>query len=332
MMAVSPSLDGHEILLTGGTGFIGRWLLKDLRDRWLKGERFHITVPSRDPLAFFHRYPICQTWPWLTLIKADVCRDPFHNSCSLFIHGAMDTSATAHQQPGKIFWTILDGARRVLEHAARHHARGVLLSSGAVYGAFPPGIQHAPEGARFAADCTQVGGGQSHGEAKRAMETLGAIAAHDGLAVCSARLFSFVGPGLPLDGHFAIGNFIADALHQRPITIKGDGQAIRSYLYAGELPHWLWTLALQGQAGQSYNVGSDHALPLSAWAELVRTVVNPDSSVQILGTPDGSPRHCYAPDLHKVSALGLLPLVSAEQAIQLTADFHHSKRDFFGEP
>ena len=35
-----------------------------------------------------------------------------------------------------------------------------------------------------------------------------------------ARAFSFVGPGLPTDLHYAVGNFIASAVQGKDISIK----------------------------------------------------------------------------------------------------------------
>ena len=145
-----------------------------------------------------------------------------------------------------------------------------------------------------------------------------------------ARPFAVVGPGLPLDAHFAIGNFIADAVAGREIVVGGDGRPLRSYLYAGDLAVWLVTLLVRGRSGRAYNVGSDRAIGIGELARLVRSVVPGSGKVSINGTPDPKAvRSRYVPSVDRArTELGLAAWTSLEDAIHRTA--RHASEDGVG--
>jgi dTDP-glucose 4,6-dehydratase len=165
----------------------------------------------------------------------------------------------------------------------------------------------------------------AYGEGKRVGELLCATAHKEhGVETTVARCFAFVGPHLPLDAHFAIGNFIRDAIKGEPIKVK-DGTPYRSYLYAADLAIWLWTILFAGWSCHPYNVGSNQGLPISDLAKLValQLQVFPRPDVVTFGESGdiaASPR--YIPGITRAKEeLGLAVEVSLDHAIQKTANW-----------
>ena len=277
-------LRGSRLFVTGGTGFFGRWMLESfLRANDDLSLGAEVTVLTRDPGRFAESAPHVAGHGAVTLHPGDVKSFEFPKSGSTHVLH-MATEAGPGMSPSASFHTALVGTERVLGFAAAHGARKLLLtSSGAVYGTQPPDSERLSEDYIGAPRPEDAAAGYGHG--KRAAEYLCAVAAAEtDLEVKIARCFAFVGPLLPLEANFAIGNFIRDALTRDQIEVLGDGTARRSYLYTADLAVWLWTILIRGQSGRPYNVGSEADLSIADLARLVAAVVRPGTRVQVAET------------------------------------------------
>ena len=328
---VWADLRGERIFITGGTGFIGAWLLESLlwaNRRMNLGVR--CTVLTRDPRAFAARLPHLACNQAVTLHTGDVRSFQFPDGgFGHIIHGGVDASDKLNrEEPSTMLETIVDGTRQALNFAETAGARRfMLLSSGAVYGRQPAGLSHVPETHLGGPDPTDAR--SAYAEGKRLAELLCTLHARKTGACCTiARCFAFVGPYLPLDTHFAIGNFIHDCLHGRPIEIRGDGTPMRSYLYAADLVIWLWTILVHGESCRPYNVGSDRALSIAEIASTVAANLRPSAAIRILGTPcPGAVPERYIPETSRVRGeLGLREHVKLDDAVRRTAEWHASTR------
>jgi dTDP-glucose 4,6-dehydratase len=312
-----PGLSGARIFMTGGTGFIGRWMLEMLARSDTDVE---VTLLSRNPAAFAASAPhLAARFHFASgdILSGDLPPGAFTH----VIHAATDASAALNaNDPRRMFDTIVVGTRRALDHAAAMGAKRFLfLSSGAVYGAQPPHVTHVGEDWLGGPDPRDPR--SAYGEGKRAAEMLCAIAgAQLGLDVVTARIFALLGPLLSLDIHFAAGNFIRDALAGRTICVEGAGTAIRSYLYASELAAWLWTLLIRAAPGTTYNVGSEEAISIADLAHRVAAVLG-GPGVQVLGRPDpGWNAGRYVPSTERLRRdLDLSPTIGLDEAIRRTA-------------
>ena len=235
-------LQGKRVLITGGRGFIGTWLLESFT--WVN-DRLNLgasaLVLTRDHDGFQKKVPHLAAHPAIQFHIGDVRNINFpEGEFSHIIHAATSASAKLNDEdPLLMFDTIIEGTKHILNFAAQCHAKKFLLtSSGAVYGQQPSDMTHVPEDYCGASDPADPNA--AYGEGKRAAELLCALYSKKfGIETKIARCVAFVGPYLPLDIHYAIGNFIRDGLNGGSIQVIGDGTPYRSYLYAADLAIWL---------------------------------------------------------------------------------------------
>jgi len=320
-------LRGERIFITGGTGFFGCWLLESLL--WANDHlnlNCRVAVLSRSPDLFHAKAPHLSAHEAVSVILGDICTFEFPaGEFSHIIHAATYVHPfSTPANPLILFSKNVQGMDHVLEFADTCHAKKFLFtSSGAVYGKQPPEFTHIPEDYLGAPATTEIRA--AYGQSKRVCEFLCAAA---GLQAKIARCFAFVGPHIPLDRNYAIGNFIRDALNGTSIIIQGDGSPYRSYLYAADLAIWLWAILVRGQSSRPYNVGSENDLSIAELAKAVANVIAPGLSIQITQQHnDDMPVERYIPSTQRArNELGLQELLSLPDAIQRTAQWYSSSR------
>jgi nucleoside-diphosphate-sugar epimerase len=323
---------GQSVFITGGTGFFGCWLVESFCyvNRVL-GLGARATVLSRDPSKFAAKCPHLASDPAVTLHAGDVRDFEFPDGKFAYvIHAATEASAKqAAEEPLEMLSTILAGTERALTFAAHCGAQKFLLtSSGAVYGKQPAQMTHVPEDYAGAPDVLDAGSVYSEG--KRASELMCALyqktvrAKGVEFEAKIARCWAFCGPHLPLDTHFAIGNFIGDVLAGRPISIGGDGTPRRSYLYGSDLAIWLWTMLFRAPPLVAINVGSGRDVSILELAQIVAATLDPVTVVTVAEEAlPGAPVARYVPSVARAQdLLGLRETVGLEESIRRTAAWH----------
>ena len=316
-----------SIFITGATGFFGKWLLESFV---YINKKFSLNAKvcalSRNPEAFLMQYPFYKNEASISFIKGDIQNFTFPvRTFQYIVHAATDADAKLNNENLlSMLDTITNGTRRILEFAATQPLESFLLtSSGAVYGNQPADVVYVKEDESFFIDINNPD--SSYAEGKRIAEVYCSLYHKQyNLPVKIARCFAFVGPHLPLDKHFAIGNFILNGLNNEDIIIKGDGSPFRSYLYAADLTIWLWTILIKGNKNIAYNVGSDVAVSIKETAELVVECFNKHIITKVLGKPQLLPARRYVPDIKKANTeLNLKVNIGMAESIVRTINFHN---------
>jgi nucleoside-diphosphate-sugar epimerase len=312
------ALRGKKLFITGGTGFFGKWLLASLAkaDADL-GLDLQVTVLSRDPASFLRLYPEVAEIEAIHFEPGDMAHFPIEDQrYDHIIHAATDTKGYDSEiGEAKRARAITDGTQRVLELARKSAAQRLLyISSGAVYGS----LVGQPTGASEI-DISRAEAITPYGKAKREAER---FCEESGLEFVTARAFAFLGPWLPLDAHFAAGNFLRDARHGGPILVRGDGTALRSYLYPADLVVWLLRILFRGQPSHAYNIGSDEVVSTAQLARLIAEAVTPTPEVTIQSVQPQGPQNIYLPDIHRArTELNLDVAIPLRDAIARTLAF-----------
>ncbi len=323
---VWESFRGKSIFLTGGTGFFGKWLLESFIYINEKLDlNATITVLSRNPELFLNEHSFYKNYlKTIHFVKGDILNYDFNleSKFQFIIHAATAASDTLNKNnPLLMIDTITKGTRRVLDFAITQPIESFLfVSSGAIYGKQPWNVSHIIEDDSFKIDINNSSAAYSEGKRISELYCSTYLEKYN-LPVKIARCFAFVGPYLPLNTHFAIGNFINNILKNEDILITGDGNTTRSYMYASDLAISLWKIALIGAKNKPYNVGVDSAYSLRDLAAIIKKIYKND--YKILGTSTENRINIYVPNVDLLkSELNIGSFIPIDVAIKKTVEFN----------
>ena len=275
------AMAGQHLLITGGAGFLGYYLVQAALHAGKGGRHAPIRVTVWDNFA--RGRP-----EWLDALASDGQLDvqpydltqPLPASMPAFdwiVHAAGIASPTYYRKkPLETMDANINGLRNLLEYAAARGRRGppvagfLFFSSSEIYGDPDPSFVPTPEDYRGNVSCT--GPRACYDESKRYGETLCTVfAQHHGVAVKMARPFNNYGPGLKLNDRRVIPDFARDVLAGRDIVMYSDGSPRRTYCYASDAVTGYFKVLVRGRPGEPYNIGVEG--PEISVVELAERVV-----------------------------------------------------------
>ena len=274
-------LSGKHVLLTGGAGFLGYYLVQAI----LKQNKS--TSPKEAiRLTVYDNY-IRGVPAWLTnladdrnlsLIEHDMagCLPRNIDDYQYIIHAASIASPTYYRRhPIETMDANVNGLRSLLEYSRAQqrenkHVEGFLFySSSEIYGDPSPEAIPTPETYHGNVSCT--GPRACYDESKRYGETLCVNFAHQhNLRICIVRPFNNYGPGLKITDRRALPDFARDILAGKDIIMLSDGSPTRTFCYVADAIIGYYKVLVRGKDGEPYNIGVEHPeISIAALAERV---------------------------------------------------------------
>ena len=331
-------LDGRKLLITGGAGFLGYYLVQTVLE-WndtSADDRVEVMLLDNFRRGIPPWLEVLGARPDLTLLTHDIT-DPFPDDVGpvdFVIHAAGIASPGLYRRiPIETMDANVGGLRNLLDAAVVWKQAGsapsgfLFYSSSEIYGDPTPDNIPTPETYRGNVSCT--GPRACYDESKRFGETLAVNFArvHE-LPITIVRPFNNYGPGMKINDGRVIADFCRSVFGSSDIDMYSDGSPTRTFCYVADAVVGYYRALLLGSRGESYNIGTDSPeISMRNLAEAVaaagRDLFGYEGRVRLMQNPeadyltDNPSRRC--PDLTKArSQLGYAPSISLEEGIRRT--------------
>ncbi len=328
----AKKLAGKTILISGGAGFIGSYIVAVLYllnrrvltspckvisiDNYITGSRKNFLVDINDDNFNF--------------INADI-RSPLlindQEKVDYIIHAAGLASPHYYKKfPVETIESAILGAKNLLELARTKQAKSLLFfSSSEIYGDPDPKFIPTPE--TYTGNVSSIGPRACYDESKRLAETL-CIAYHQVYQVPAKiiRLFNVYGPGMKHTDYRVIPNFVYKGLTGEHLPVHDKGIQTRTFCYISDALQGIFKTLISGKAGEVYNIGnSKPEISMYELAMIVTDLIGGKAKPKRKNYPPDYPagepqRRC--PDISKIETeLKYQPTISLKTGLRRTINW-----------
>jgi dTDP-glucose 4,6-dehydratase len=302
-----------KVLIYGGTGFVGTWLTSGLLNaNQILNLNLEISLITRDKRLASSKFGDMSKH--IQFIQNDLSvsepMDAAHADY-IFLGATPTTTSTGSNKSVEVITSAKNAASHASGATSHKFSKPIVLhlNSGAIYGKQPMDMRLRSE-----SDPVLKFSSEPYIQAKILIDKILFDAHMNGLVVFkSPRLFAFAGPLIPLREHFAIGNFLFDALSNEKVQLLGSQNTTRSYLYPTDLIGILIQLT-QVDTKLAINIGSDTPIKLR---DLAVKISNSTTSHGIyMSNPNEEPSN-YVPSIENLrETIWRKELITIDQAIQ----------------
>jgi UDP-glucuronate decarboxylase len=317
----SGGFSEKNILVTGGAGFIGSWLVDVLIDFGA-----NVTVVDNFSTGRIENITHLSDNNKFKIVRADVCDSIEETKIDIIFHMAAHASPDEYMaHPIDTLLTSALGTQKIAELARKNDAILLFASTSECYG----DAEEVPTPETYWGKVNPIGPRSCYDEGKRFAEALlMAYSKQYGIDVRVPRIFNSYGPRLREDGLYgrALSRFISQALSGQPITVYGDGKQTRSFCYITDTVTGLLLLTANPKAkGEVVNVGNSREMSIFDLAQLIKKDTNTKSAIDFHPLPKDDPkRRC--PDTAKLEGLvGWKPDVALDYGLKRTIEWFAGK-------
>ncbi len=307
-----------RVLVTGGAGFIGSNLCKELLTRGA-----HVICLDNFFTGSKDNIEQLLTNPNFELVEHDII-NPFDIEVDEIYNLACPASPPHYQyDPIKTLKTSVLGIMNILELAKKYNAKVLQASTSEVYG---DPLQH-PQSESYWGNVNPIGIRSCYDEGKRAAETfMMDYHRHANVDIRIVRIFNTYGPNMDINDGRVVSNFIVQALKGEDITIYGDGSQTRSFCYVDDLVSGMIAM-MENQEGfiGPVNLGNPSEFTIKDFSKLVLDKTNSSSSLVYKELPSDDPTRRKPNITLAKEQLNWEPKINIEKGLEKTIDYFSKK-------
>tara|TARA_B100000941_G_scaffold161923_1_gene115299 strand:- start:478 stop:1413 length:936 start_codon:yes stop_codon:yes gene_type:complete len=300
-----------NIVITGGSGFVGSYLCEKLIN-----EKHKIIVIDNLLTGSTENIKNLMNNENFLFIEHDVQDHiEIEEKVDYVLHFASAASPKAYtEHPVNTLKAGSVGTINTLGLAKKHNAEYLLASTSEVYG--DPLI--SPQNEEYWGNVNPNGERSMYDEAKRFAEA--AVATYSrsyGLKTKIVRIFNTYGPRMQLNDGRVVTNFIVQALRNENITIYGDGSQTRSFSYVEDTVSGIISL-MNSTEYDVFNIGNPNEMTVGQLAEKIIELTDSTSEIKYLELPNDDPKQ-RKPDISKAKTkLNWEPKVNLDEGLAKT--------------